>query len=431
MLEISKNNFVSKVCADVELPRMIKIRQKFDKTHIPAEGIDAAVRAELERDAIASRIKPGMSIGITSGSRGVANVAAITKAIVDFLKEKQAKPFVFPAMGSHGGATAEGQLEILEGFGITEENMGCPIKASMETVQIGVRDDGEAVRIDKIASEADGIIICGRIKAHTSFRGPIESGLVKMAVIGLGKQHGAETVHALGFPGMDQRLIHVGHIICDNCKILFGLGTIENAYDQTYKVAALTPDEIFEKEPELLLEAKSKMGKLMFKNADLLVVDRIGKDVSGDGMDPNVTNRYACLPSTPDNICIQRIVALSLTKDTHHNANGVGMADITTRRLAADTILDITYPNAVTSTVVDVVKMPLIVESDKIAIQLGLRICNGIDRANPKVIRILDTMHLDEIYISEALREEAEQCEDIEIIGEPEEWKFNSEGNLW
>ena len=432
MLDVAKGNLVTRLCADIKLPKMIRVRQHFDPSHIPPEKLPEVVKTRLSREAVASRIRPGMRIGITSGSRGVANVALVTRSIVEFVREKGAEPFVFPAMGSHGGATAQGQRQILEAYGVTEDYLGCPVLATMETVQVGQRpSDRKPVFVDKYAYEADGIILCGRIKAHTAFRGPYESGLLKMAVIGMGKQHGAEQVHESGFRNMGRLLPEVARVVFDNTRILCGVGLMENAFDQTCQVAALTPEEIWEQEPGLLLEAKARMGKILFDNLDVLVVDRIGKDISGDGMDPNVTGRFACPDSAGGGIHTRRIVALGLTEASHHNANGIGMADITTRRILEDTDLDATYPNAVTSTVLDVVKIPFVAENDRTAIRLGVRTCNGIDRENPRIVHIRDTMHLREIEISRALLEEARNHPQVEILGEPAEWKFNEEGNLW
>ncbi|HIR05607.1 MAG: DUF2088 domain-containing protein [Lachnospiraceae bacterium] len=432
MLNVTKGNLVSQLCNDVELPEMIRVRQKFDPSHIEKDQIVAVVRKELEQEKFDQVIRPGMRIAITSGSRGVANVALITKAIVDFVKEKGGEPFVFPAMGSHGGATAEGQKEILESYGVSESFLGCPILSSMDTVQVGNRpSDGKPVFVDRYAAEADGIILCGRIKAHTAFRGPYESGLLKMSVIGMGKQHGAEQVHESGFDHMAKLLPEVSRVIFDHTNILMGVGTIENAFDQTCRIKALLPDEIWEQEPELLKEAKSRMGQIYFNDIDLLVVDRIGKDISGDGMDPNVTGRFACPRTASGGISTQRIVVLGLTKATHHNANGIGMADITTRRILDETNLDATYPNAVTSTVLEVVKIPFITENDQTAIRLGIRTCNEIDKSNPRIVRIRDTMHVEEIEISKALLPEAEGNPNIEILGGPYRWEFDEDGNLW
>ncbi len=436
MLDVRKGNLITKLCEDVALPKMYWAEQYFDESHIPAEKIPELVREQLSRPEILEKIKPGMSIAISSGSRGVANVALVTKSIVQFLKERGAEPFVFPAMGSHGGATAEGQKQILASYGVTEENVGCPIRATMETVQVGTVPDENNMPVfsDKYAHAADGIILVGRIKAHTAFRGPFESGLVKMSVIGMGKQHGAETVHESGFANMARILPKVGRVVFDNNPILCGVGLIENAFDETWKLLALTPDEIWQQETGLLQEAKSKMGHILLNDLDVLVVDKIGKDVSGDGMDPNVTGRYAC-PETAgvseSDLRAQRIVVLGLTEETHHNANGIGMADITTRRIVEDTDLDITYPNSLTSTVLNIVKIPFITECDRTAVQLSIRTCNMIDKKNPRIVRISDTMHLGKILISEALVPEAEKNPNMKVLGPADGWQFNEEGNLW
>lgn len=431
MESVCEGNVVTRLCENVKLPKMIKVKQNFDKTHIQKEDIPEITHDLLEREEIKKAIKPGMKIGVTCGSRGVANIHLLVKACVDFIKECGGEPFVFPAMGSHGGATAEGQRQIIEGYGVTEEFVGCPICATMETVQVGSLEDGMPVFIDKYAHEADGVILIGRIKAHTAFRGPYESGLVKMAVIGMGKQHGAETIHESGFGEMARLLPAVGKVILDNTNVVAALGTIENAYDQTYKLVALSKQEIWTEEPGLLLEAKAKMGRILFDEIDELVVDEIGKDVSGDGMDPNVTGRFACSDTASGGIKTKRIVVLDLTHETHGNANGIGMADITTRRVLEKTDIDNTYPNAVTSTVMDVVKMPLATHSDKTAIQLALRSCNGTDKTKPFIVRLKNTMHVGEIYISEAMIPLAEQNPDVEIIGELEDWNFDVKGNLF
>lgn len=436
MLDVRKNNLITRLCADVELPKMYWAEQHFDESHIPPEKIPELVYQQMSRPEILEKIRPGMSIAISSGSRGVANIALVTKSLVQFLKERGAKPFVFPAMGSHGGATAEGQKEVLASYGITEENIGCPIRATMETVQVGTVPDERNMPVfsDKYAHAADGIILVGRIKAHTAFRGPFESGLVKMSVIGMGKQHGAETVHESGFANMARILPKVGRVVFDNNPILCGIGLIENAFDETWKLLALTPNEIWEKETELLQQAKAQMGHILLNDLDVLVVNKIGKDISGDGMDPNVTGRYAC-PETAgvskNDLRAQRIVVLGLTEETHHNANGIGMADITTRRIVDDTDLDITYPNSLTSTVLNIVKIPFVTECDRTAVQLGIRTCNMIDKKNPRIVQIQDTMHLGKILISESLLKEAEENPNMKVLGPAEAWKFNEDGNLW
>ena len=424
-------NVVTALCEAVALPPMLRVRQSFDESHILADAIPALVRQQLSRPEILTKLSPGMTVAITCGSRGVANIAPITKAIVDFVREQGASPFVFPAMGSHGGATAEGQRQVLAGYGVTEDYLGCPIRATMETVTIGHTPHGMPVYMDKFAHAADAVILSGRIKAHTAFRAPHESGLMKMAVIGMGKQKGAETIHESGFSNMGRLMPEVAKVVLDHANVIAAVGMIENAFDQTCAIHALTKEEIWTREPTLLLEAKRRMGGILFDNLDVLVIDRIGKDISGDGMDPNVTGRFACADTASGGISTKRIAVLDLTDETHGNANGIGMADVITRRLLDKIDIDATYPNAITSTVLDVVKIPLAVHGDKTAIQLALRSANEADKENPRIVRLCDTMHLRDIEISPALLAEAQKNPNVEILGAAEPWCFDENGNLW
>lgn len=425
-----EGNVVTKLASTVRLPRMARYRQKFDKSHIEVCDIAQTVMDEIAHSGLAERIKPGMSIAITGGSRGVANIALVLKAIVGYCKEKEAKPFVFPAMGSHGGATVEGQLEILKGYGITEEFLGCPIKATMDTVYLGDTEEGMHIFGDRYATEADGIILCNRIKAHTAFRGPYESGLVKMAVIGMGKQHGAEQVHQNGFSDLGRLLPMIGHVVMDKAPVIGGVGLVENAFDQTCLVRALTTEEIWEEEPKLLEYSKKRLGKIYLDNIDVLVVDRIGKDCSGDGMDPNITGRFA-VDYIRGDLNIQHIAVLDLTEETHGNCNGLGLADVTTKRLVDKIDVDETFPNVVTSTVLCTPKIPLFTHTDKACIQIALRTCNYIDRENPRIVRIKDTMHIEEIWVSEAMVAEASHNGNMELMEDPADWDFNESDNLW
>ena len=418
-----EGNVITQLASSVTLPKMVKVRQLLDHSHIDVKEIPGIVHDELDREEMRARIKPGASVAITCGSRGVANIAVIIKAIVDFVKECGGKPFVFPAMGSHGGATAEGQLEILTSYGVTEENMGCPIRATMEVVQVGQTPEGMPVYVDKYAYHADAIILCGRVKAHTAFRGPYESGIMKMAVIGMGKQKGAETVHRNGFYELGTMLPIIGKVVLENALV-------ENAFDQTCMIKGMLKEEIYEEEPKLLAASKQRLGKIYFDNIDVLVVDRIGKDISGDGMDPNITGRFA-VPYINEGIKVQHIAVLDLTEETHGNCNGLGLADVTTKRLVDKIDVDCTYPNVVTSTVLCTPKIPLFTHSDKTCIQIALRTCNYIDRENPRIVRIQDTMNLEEIYISEAMLKEAEESPHIQVSDELKDWDFDEEGNLW
>ncbi len=426
-----KGDVVASLASSVTLPRMVRVKQLLDHSHFDPADIPAIVHSQLDRPEMRARIRPGMSVAVTCGSRGVANIAVITKAIVDFVKECGGVPFVFPAMGSHGGATAEGQIGILTGYGVTEEFLGCPIRSSMEVVQVGNREDnGWPVYVDKYAAEADGIILCGRVKAHTAFRGPYESGILKMAVIGMGKQKGAEQVHQDGFCLMGTDLPEIAKVIFANTNILGALALGENAFDETCIIEGLLKEEVFDREPDILQRTKQRLGIIFFDDIDVLVVDRIGKDISGDGMDPNITGRFA-VPHVQGEKRVQHIAVLDLTEETHGNCNGLGLADVTTARLVNKIDVDATYPNVVTSTVLCTPMIPLFTRTDEDCIKIALRTCNFIDREHPRIVHIQDTMRLEEIFISEHMLEEARANPCIEILSEPEPWPFDAQGNLW
>lgn len=428
----SKNCVVTEMVSKVALPKMVPVRQSFDKSYIPREEVAGIVRQEILNSPMRQRIKEKMRVAITCGSRGVINVDVVTKSIVDTVRELGADPFIFPAMGSHGGATAQGQLDLLAiQFGITEESMGCPILSSMEVVEVGKTPDGLAVCADKYAMEADAIILCNRIKAHTAFEGPYESGILKMAVVGVGKQHVAETIHEAGFPETAKLLPQFGKVMLENTKIIGGIATIENSYHQTCNVEVLDKDEIMDKEPDLLLEAKRRMGRILFGDLDVIVVDRIGKNISGDGMDPHVTGRYVDTKAIPREPLSQRLAILDITDESNGNAYGVGLADVTTKRLADKHNIDLAFPNAITATVLNTCKMPMFARSDKAAIQLALHSCNAIDKMNPRIVRISDTLNLEKILVSTVLLKEVEKHPQLEAIGPEEDWPFDSRGNLW
>jgi len=430
---------VSRLCGEVALPRMLRVRQLFDRSRIEPGDIPRSVFEELSRPELAGAVKPERRIAITCGSRGIANVAVITKAIVDFVKSKGAFPVVIPAMGSHGGASAEGQKALIAGYGVTEEFVGCPILSSMETVVISTSEGaagipGEPVfevRLDKNAAEADGIIVAGRIKPHTDFHGPYESGLMKMMAIGLGKREGADVCHQLGFGHMAKMVPLFGKTIIKNAPVILGFGILENAYSETCRFRAMRPEEIEELEPELLKEARSHLPAIFFDSADVLVVDRIGKDISGNGMDPNVTGASPCSPWISGGLAASRTVILDLSPGTHGAAYGTGAAHAITRRLFDKIDFEACYVNAITSRSLDYVRIPAIADSDREAIQLALRTCVGHERDRPRIIRIADSLHTETISVSEAMEGEARVNKRLEILGGPEEWPFNEEGNLW
>ena len=275
---------------DIPVPKMAKVKVKFDDTKI--DDLEPALLAKLQQEHIQSKVKPGMEIAVAVGSRGLDRLVELTAVTVKFLKDLGAKPFIVPSMGSHGGATAEGQREVLAHLGVTEESAGCEIRSSMEVVKLGELPNGLPVYVDKFASEADGIVVINRVKPHTAFRGPVESGIMKMISIGLGKQRGAEACHQLGFKYMAENVPAMAKMIMEKKPLLFGVATIENAFDKIAGVDVLSPKEIIEKEADLQSKAKELLPKLYFEQLEVLVIDQIGKNISGDGMDPNITGRY-------------------------------------------------------------------------------------------------------------------------------------------
>lgn len=418
---------IKELLKDVPLPKMATISQSFPSNRLT--DVAGALRKELNKSNITERVRPGMRIAVAVGSRGLADLPVLVQGIVSELKRLGAKPFVIPAMGSHGGASAEGQEDVLANLGVTPQSVGCPIVSSMEVVEIGRLANGLPVYMDKQAYEADGIVVLNRVKPHTAFRGNNESGIVKMLTIGLGKQKGAEACHAYSFKYMAEHIVLMAEQILATNKILFGIATVENAYDQIIKVAAAAPEEFIELDRQLLVEAKANMASLPFKQIDVLVLDRIGKDISGDGMDPNITGRYPT-PYASGGPEIAKMVVLDLTERTHGNANGMGTADFATRRLVNKTNFSMTYANGLTSTVVGPTHMPTILECDQDALLAAIKTCNAKDQKQARIVRIADTLHLGKLQISEALLEEALKMPGITLLNEPAELSFDEAGNL-
>ncbi len=413
------------------LPNMVSVNQHFDDTCLSdpvGTLLDELKKPDVLRQLY--KIQEGDTIAIGCGSRGISNSVPLLRSLVSFLKQKGALPFLFPAMGSHGGSSEIGQREILEGYGITENNIGAPLQCSMETVPIGLTEDGRQTYLDKHAYEANHIIAINRIKAHTAFQGPYESGILKMLVIGMGKAKGAQTVHEQGFDAMADNIQIFGKTILNKAPILLGIGLLENAYEHTSHIAVLPPTKILEEEPKLLKIAKSQMGRINFPACDVLIVDRLGKDISGEGMDPNVTGRFPtelCKPT----FSAQKLAVLDITQNSHGNCYGVGLADITTQDMIDHSDLQSMYINAITNTVLHGVKIPLMCKSHMEAIQTAIATCVGIDKKNPKIIRIANTRDLSTLMISEAMLHEAETNVNITITTKPEPLQFTERGNLF
>ncbi|GAA4856961.1 lactate racemase domain-containing protein [Paenibacillus vulneris] len=420
-------SILRQVLEDIPIPQMVRIRQKFDDTKI--DNLKEVLEQELKKPGTIDQIKPGQQVAVAVGSRGVANIALFTKVTIDAIKQAGGEPFIVPCMGSHGGATAEGQKEVLHHLGVTEEAMGAPIRSSMEVVKIDELPNGLPVYVDKIASTADAIVVINRVKPHTAFRGRIESGIMKMISIGLGKQKGAEACHQLGFKYMAENVPAMAKIMIEKLPIVFGVALVENAYDQTCRIEALPAAQIEEREMQLLEEAKARLPKILFDQIDVLVIDYIGKNISGDGMDPNVTGRYPT-PYAHGGPDVSKMIVLDLTPETKGNANGVGTADFTTQRLVDKMDRAATFVNGLTSTVCAPTKISTTLDNDYYAIKAGVKTCNILDYTKCRLVRIQDTLHLGEIEISVNLLEEAKLHPDIEILTEPYDLQFDSEGNL-
>lgn len=411
----------------IEIPKFARIRQYFDDTKI--ENIEEEIKKQFNSEKIRDIIKEGQTIGITVGSRGLANLKEIVKYICDNIKSKGATPVILPSMGSHGGAVAEGQAEFIRGLGVTEEFVGAEIRAGMEVIQLGTTEEGYPVYYDKIASELDGVIVLGRIKAHTDLEGDIESGLHKMIAVGLGNHLGAQVVHARGLDKAVPRVKSIARYALKNSNIVFGVGLIENAYDETSEIVFLPAAEIAETEASLLAKSKKQLPRFLFNDIDVLIVDQIGKNISGNGMDPNVIGR-GMIGYKNKEIRINKIVTLDTSEESGSNAFGVGLSDITTKRIFNKLETEAMYTNAITAIAINGVRIPIAMDSDKLAIQLAIRAVCAEEPEKIRIARIKDTLSLSEIYVSESLVEELKGNENIEIISDLEEFEFDELGNL-
>lgn len=418
-----------KLLQDVEIPKMLPVEFRIEKGTIKREEIYPMLEQAISRSGLLDELEKGKTVAVTCGSREIHNIDEIERSVVTVLKNAGLKPFIFAAMGSHGGACAEGQMEILEGYNVTEQSMGVPVKATMDTVVIGRTENGLEVHMEKNADAADYIIPVGRIKPHTDFRGKIESGLMKMLCIGCGKQKGADLCHTLGFPSMSENVTRVARVILEKKKIPFGVSIIEDAFHNTYRLDVIPGDRIEEEEMKLLETAKRLIPAIPFEKIDVLLLDEIGKDISGSGMDPNVTGRSAMLGvSRP---WIERIAVFGLSEKSHHNGCGIGSADVTTQRFYEDMDFCVSYPNGLTSHDPGSMRIPPVMPNDKCAAQMAIHTCVEHDKSKGhRVVWMKNTLGLERFMISENLREEAERNPNIRICGPAVEMPFDESGNL-
>lgn len=414
---------------DFPLPRMARVRQRFDPARI--DDIAGAVRAQIQRPEIRALVKPGQVIAVGCGSRGIANIGLIARTVIGELRALGAKPFVFPCMGSHGAATAEGQKRVLEGYGITEESTGVPIRASMDTVITGHLEDGTPVHMDRNAAEADAIVVINRIKPHTGFRGATESGLTKMLAIGIGKIVGAAAYHSHGMDRFPELLPRVRDVNLAARNVLFGVAIVENAYDETALVEAVPAPLIASREPELQHLAQANLPRLFFDDIDVLVIEQMGKDISGAGFDPNVTGRNRRGVNWVAKPFVKKIAVLGLTAASHGNATGIGSADVITMRLYRELDVASTYANVITAANLDGAAIPIVMNNDRDAVALAVKTVVRVKPQDCRIVRIRNTLHLSEIEVSEAMLPEVRIRPDaFELLGAPHAWPFDAQGNL-
>jgi hypothetical protein len=413
-------------------PRIVRIRQQFERPKVA--DIPAAVSAALEPLYLPRCIKPGQTVALTAGSRGIANIPLVLRSTAAFLKKLGAKPFLIPTMGSHGGGTAEGQRHILESYGITEEFVGAPIRASMDTVQVGATAEGFPVLLDRIASEADHIGVVARVKPHTGYHGPIESGLMKMMMIGLGKHAGALAYHRilLDHP-FDGVVRSVGRTLMKSAPIAFGLALVENAYDETAIVEGVAPESFEANEERLLREARRLLMRLPLHQADFLIVDEIGKNISGSGMDTNVVGRKRAFRTqpTPEGIPSMRLIYVrGLSDKTHGNASGIGLADFASTRLVRQMDYRTTVINCLTAGYPEGAFMPVHFDTDREVIDAALAIIGTRAAEQARILHIRNTMQLEELDVSEPCLEEKERQTEFAVSGRPRPLEFDAAGNL-
>ncbi len=413
---------------DIPLPKMVKVRQHFEAHRI--DDVEAAVTTELARPEIAACIKPGARIAIGVGSRGVANIATAVEALVQGIKRYGGKPFIFPAMGSHGGATVAGQTELLANYGITEAQIGAPVQATMDTVIVTEMADGIPLHMDRYAYEADGVVLINRVKPHTTFRGDIESGVVKMMVIGMGKISGASILHSeYGMDRFPDILPLAAETLMRHIPFLFGIALVEDAYDHTAIVEAIPATQLVTREKALLVRAKALMARLYFDDIDVLVIERMGKEISGTGFDPNITGRNHRGVVGFDTVRVEKIVVLDLSNQTHGNATGIGLADVITQRLLKRIDFAVTYSNVITSAYLDGALLPIPMKTEEDAIRLAIKTVPRVKPTDVRLVRIRDTLSLSEIEVSVALLEEVQAHNRMEILNEPAEMVFKTNSN--
>ena len=435
-MNFDKLNCVIQGIDDISLPKMMKVRQKFSTRELadPVACLSEQLKTGVSDQVI--RGLKGKRIGITAGSRGIPHYAELMRTLVSQLKDWGAEPFVFPAMGSHAGATGEGQKAYLSQFGITEENIGCPILSSMDVVEIATLDDGLPVYCDCNAAAADGIVIFHKVKPHTHFKDRHESGLLKMICIGIGKHKGASTFHQYGFDDFCHNMERVAEEFLRNINVVFSVGLVQNVYDDLGYIEVIPTEKFIERDAALLEIAKQEMPDLnAFEDIDVLIIDEIGKEISGQGFDPNITGRtevisqQAAFRAIAPNI--RKIALLDISEKSHGLGIGMGYADIVSYRFVNKLDFSSTYTNIITNNYLQGAAMPVYANSDLEAIKICILTSMVKDKSKVKIVRIKNTLSLFEVEVSEAYTELVNSNDNLEIVSVPYYWQFNQSDVLW
>lgn len=418
---------INEILDNIKLPQIMKVSQTFDNTKL--DDVEGDLNQKLIDKNIKDKIKPGMRSAITGGSRGISFYKELMKTIVSFVKKCGATPFIVPSMGSHGGGTSEGQENMLKKLGITKESVGCEIISSMDVVEVGRTSKDLPVYIDKNAANADGIILLNRVKLHTSFRGKYESGLIKMMAIGLAKRKGADMTHFLRYENMAENLVEVGKIALNNLNIICGVASIENGYNEVADVFVLNKDEILQEEPKILEKSKRLMPRIYLDDIDVLIVNEIGKNISGTGVDTNIVGRFHTNAASggPNTV---KLGFLDISEKSGGNGNGMGLADFVSKKFFRKIDFESTYINAITSTEPNSVKLPLVLDNDKYVFQGCVKLCGVKNIQDIKLVIINNTKELDEIYMSKSAFENAVDKSKVKKESELFDIPFDEEGNL-
>jgi uncharacterized protein (DUF362 family) len=419
---------VDDLLENIPLPRMAKVAQRFSRPKV--ENIQEAVNKGFEKEGMLKTLAPGSTVALTVGSRGIAGLPELVRVVCDILKSHDLKPFIVPAMGSHGGATAEGQKDLLAHLGVTEASAGAPIRSSMKVREISRSPKfGLPVYIDEEALGADGIIIMNRVKAHPAFRATYESGLVKMAAIGLGKQRQAELVHNLGAERMGEYIEDIGFEAIRKIKLCAAIAVVENAFHETAAVEVLKPEQIKSREPELLEYSRQLAARFILDSFDVLIIDEIGKEISGAGFDTTIVGRYSS-PYIKGGPKIGKVAILDITEKSNGYGGGLGMVDFTTRRAVDKFDAEQTYPNTLTSTFTEGIKIPMTLKNEKQAIQACIKTCNTKTYEEARLVRIRNTLCMEEILVSENMLDLVRTRKDMEVLQTPAAMEFDSAGDL-